>query len=214
MTSVQAEQGGTSSEQGQGVGVGIKPPLGGLFPRPGTSAAGDPRWFVVRTNPNCDEKAVQSIGRTGLEARSLIWRKEFIHNRTKKPIWKSKRLLVGYVFVRLPSIEDSSVVRGCDGVAKFLNHLGRPLSITSDEMTRLIGYEAAEEFQPLELSDITRPVFSVGDTILISEDHHWFGGAAAKVVAVHGRSEATVSLVGHAASHPLRIAVDKLNHAS
>lgn len=80
--------------------------------------------------------------------------------------------------------------------------------------TTPIGLEAAEEFEQLMPTAADRPVFGIGDDVFVREDHRFLGGAMAKVVAIHGRSEISLILSALAGTRPVRTAVDMLNNAS
>lgn len=79
------------------------------------------RWFVARTNPRCEEKAVNSLTRKGFAAYSPASYSLRLHHRSKAEIERRAPLMVGYAFVGFElGREHFGFARSCDGVAKFL----------------------------------------------------------------------------------------------
>lgn len=148
----------------------------------------------------------------------LTWRKLVRHNRSKQEFWKIRRLLPRYVFVRLPTIGAAGLVRNCDGVDSFLHVQGRPLAITADQMGRLVGIEASEEFEQDVPPPPPRPVFALGDEVLVLEGIA--EGRKAKVVQLHGKGAVAIELELDEMldtlwrARPIRIAVDLLEKAN
>jgi Transcription antiterminator len=79
------------------------------------------RWFVVRTNPNCEDRAARSLSRAGYGAYVPTWKREVQHRRSKKWVEYSRPLMTGYLFVEMPyGTPDWFTLRACNGVKGVL----------------------------------------------------------------------------------------------
>lgn len=98
------------------VKVGRKP--GDFIPVPDPAGKA---WFIVKTNPQCEMRAVESILRIGIHAYAPVYRKRLYDARSKRPIHRVSPFIVGYVFVLLDAARpDVGLIRDCDGVAGVL----------------------------------------------------------------------------------------------
>ncbi|ORE89757.1 transcription termination/antitermination NusG family protein [Aurantimonas sp. 22II-16-19i] len=97
-------------------------------------------WFAVRTNPRCEDRAIVTLGARGFEAYLPKGRKLIVHHRTKKTIERTFPLLVGYVFLMMPSDPARrhwGLVRECHGVKGVLGVDGTPKALPFDEVEAL-----------------------------------------------------------------------------
>lgn len=79
------------------------------------------RWFVVRTNPNCETKAAANLSRAGYGPYVPVWRREKQHRRTKQWTETVRPLMTGYLFVEMPHGPlDWFTLRACQGVKGVL----------------------------------------------------------------------------------------------
>lgn len=79
------------------------------------------RWFVVRTNPNCEMRAARSLSRAGYGPYVPVWKRERQHRRTKQWTETVRPLMTGYLFVEMPHGElDWYTLRACNGVKGVL----------------------------------------------------------------------------------------------
>lgn len=101
-------------------------------------------WYIVSTNPRCEDRAAASIKEAGFEAYAPKLPKLVIHHRSKKAIRKEFNLLVGYIFVALPERDPPfGFVRQCDGVKAFVGVQNRPLSITDAQLAEVEYLESS-----------------------------------------------------------------------
>lgn len=131
----------------------------------------DTHWFVAKTNPRCEDRAVASIEGQGFEAYFPKSRVEVRHNRTKEWLVKERVLLMGYVFFGMPSDKRKQhfgVVRRCDGVQDILGrNAGQVLRIPTADVMRFKEMEEQGAFDILRRSSIKRP-FSAGERVAIN----------------------------------------------
>lgn len=87
-------------------------------------------WYVIRTLPQSEKKAVAELRRIGLRVYLPKRYIETIHRRTKQPLVKRRPLFIGYVLGRFPDkmsdnrgVPHFGVVRDCQGVMGFLRAL-------------------------------------------------------------------------------------------
>ncbi|GGE18290.1 hypothetical protein GCM10011390_41820 [Aureimonas endophytica] len=162
-----------------------------------------PSWYVVRTNPRCEERAAAGLHAAGFHVHlprgvKLVRRR---HMRTKQSV--RFPLLTGYLFAGLsrdtPWFYD---LRKVDGVAKIL---GREMTDDEGRQERYVRIRAdvVDEFRTLELAgafsekdvdgegeDVPHS-FEPGDRVVVTKGRlsgiefvfdDYFGRHAAKVV--------------------------------
>jgi len=80
-------------------------------------------WIVVRTNPNCEIRAAESLSAAGLIAWLPMLPVLRKNNRTRNEFDKSRPLCTRYLFVALDRYKAQSTgeVVVCDGVEKVLS---------------------------------------------------------------------------------------------
>ncbi|WP_062235836.1 transcription termination/antitermination protein NusG [Aureimonas sp. N4] len=80
------------------------------------------KWYVVKTNPRCEDRAALSIARAGFGVYLPTFKKEFRHAKAKRWISRRYPVFVGYLFAELDDGSEAHFgnVRRCDGVKDFL----------------------------------------------------------------------------------------------
>lgn len=112
-------------------------------------------WFVVYTNPKCEERAATGFMAKGLASyvpKSTSWRRQSrreIHQ--KKPKERiSRPLLTRYVFVELPVIRGDQIpfgaIRAIDGVREIVGTSDGPLVLARDLVEDIKQREGSGEF--------------------------------------------------------------------
>lgn len=105
------------------------------------------QWYIVRTNPQCENRAVRSLTEAGFDAYTPILRKPIIHHRTKKRIVREFPLMRGYIFLGMGGPQRHwGFVRKCDGVKSILGIDGRPLAIDTADVEAFRSRELAGEW--------------------------------------------------------------------
>jgi len=82
-------------------------------------------WYVIRTNIKCEKKAEREIRALGFDVYLPEYKVERFNRRKRVSIVNTLCLFPRYMFVQAPTVNDLSLIRGCNGVEEFLP--GRPL---------------------------------------------------------------------------------------
>ncbi|MGG9998690.1 transcription termination/antitermination NusG family protein [Pseudovibrio ascidiaceicola] len=125
-------------------------------------------WVVVRTNPNCEDRAFEGINAAGLTAY-LPMITELRTSKTRKERFAVSCLMFPrYLFVGLDvnAGQCCDMIRKCDGVEKILSTTleGAPHRVPMREMLRIVDTACeAEVGQKL----VKGQLFSVGDQVML-----------------------------------------------
>lgn len=107
-------------------------------------------WFVARTNPRCEDRALATLGAAGFDAFLPKGKREIIHHRTKAKIERTFPLMVGYVFLAMPTLLGArhwGRVRECHGVQAVLGVNGCPMALPGREVEALRLAEAQDRLR-------------------------------------------------------------------
>jgi len=108
---------------------------------------GPRKWFVIQTNPKCEAKAADRIGKAGLGSylpKQKVWGKE--DPRTGRMPKLTRNLMPGYLFVHMPYEGAFDHVRACDGVFRFVSFDGAPEAVPERFIDKLKWRERNGEF--------------------------------------------------------------------
>lgn len=166
-------------------------------------------WFVVRTNPNCEPRAIASLQRAGFGPYSPTYRTEHQHHRTKAWVTKCHRLMPGYLFVDTPAdgTPDWFAFRKCDGVKSVLGVTdGRgdtvPFPIPSRLVERIMAAQSAMAFDQTreakaKRGEDARSIYQPGLIVSVTSgpfisykaevDHVRPNGTIASLISLFGR---------------------------
>ncbi len=127
-------------------------------------------WIVVRTNPNCDERAMASIKAEGLIAyRPMEPLGRLQKRQARSMVDASRPFFPRYVFVGLDRSagKGAEMVRCCDGVEKILSfHLDmRPHIVPARQMQAIM--EGAWKAQT-DREYVVPQYFEIGESIKIT----------------------------------------------
>lgn len=156
-------------------------------------------WFIVRTNPQCENKAVRSLMESGFEAYAPVIRKEVVHHRSKKKLVREFPLLRGYVFLGMAGpIRHWGFVRKCDGVKSVLGIDGRPLAIATNDVEAFRSRELAGEWDATAKKKVRAHCFVNGQKLRVKDGP--FTSFIAEVVDARGQKavRAIIDLFGRA----------------
>lgn len=156
----------------------------------------DLRWFVVRTNPQCEERAKASLEAAGFISYLPKMRRETRHPRTKAWQVKEYPLLTRYLFLGMEKDREHwGYVRKCDGVECVLGINGTPLRIKASDVQDFIDAQASGEFDQMRRSSVKRP-YASKDPVMITEGP--FQGYHGEVRSVRGKKmvEVMITLLG------------------
>lgn len=154
------------------------------------------KWYVLRTNPQCEDRAKASLEAAGFISYLPKMKKETRHARTK--VWQTKEypLFTRYIFVGMEEgREHWGYIRACDGVECALGVNGTPLRVPSHEVEAFIEAQGNGQFDQMRRSSVKRP-FRVEEPVQIQEGP--FAGFSGNVVSIGGKRqiEIMVTLFG------------------
>ena len=102
----------------------------------------DLKWFVVRTNPNCEARAVESLTAADIRVYCPMQLIERRSGRQRKRMEVTCPLFSRYLFVGLRSMfTPFGLVRKCDGVREFVAIHGEPTPVSWSSVEALINAE-------------------------------------------------------------------------
>lgn len=99
-------------------------------------------WYVVQTTPQGERKAVDELRRAGFRA---YLPKRAVYHRRKDDRLPIKRwpAMVGYVFMRFPSVEDWNRLHRCQGVRGVLHLNGAVYRLPRKEVALVMAAQRA-----------------------------------------------------------------------
>lgn len=104
-------------------------------------------WYILQTNPQCENKAVEEIRRAGFRAYLPKAARDVRHHRTKLQMIKRRPALVGYVFVRFPDGRPNwYALRQCQGVKGVLYSDGKPYELAHTQIAALMRAQRASDY--------------------------------------------------------------------
>jgi transcriptional antiterminator RfaH len=142
-------------------------------------------WYVVRTNPQCEDRAQASLEAAGFISFLPKMRKETRHPRTK--VWRVRAypLMTRYLFLGMSTGQEHwGHVRGCDGVECVLGVNGLPVRVPSRDVEALIDAQAKGRFDQMRRSSVKRP-YRLQEPVMMTEGP--FQGFHGNVNDYHGK---------------------------
>lgn len=150
------------------------------------------KWFVVRTNIQCEEKAARSLRAARYRVYVPKMRKTIIHHRTKKQLDRHFILFNRYIFVAFDAGNlDYGRARKCDGVETILGIEmdGKPFEVSRAMIANIMLTQRNGEFNnvsPKSRKDASTKRFTPGSRLQVRSNHP-FSGFYGNVVKVKGR---------------------------
>lgn len=170
-------------------------------------------WFIIQTNPNCEEKATRELRRNGF--RVYIPKRSYTrqHKRTGKEQIISRPLLTGYVLMRFPpemvsgGVPQFGVARQCQGVKNFVRAMTatgewEPFPIPAEKVATLMRRQRGKEFgRPVVESKAQRrqrlrDKYKRGETMRVAEGPFTSFLATISQLRKDGVVEATITIFG------------------
>lgn len=107
--------------------------------------AGDGFWFIIKTMPNAELKAVDELHRAGFRAYVP---KRAVYRRRRDEQLPIRRwpALIGYVFLRFPGPADWLAVHRCQGVRGILYVDGAPYRLPRREVARIMQAQRSMQY--------------------------------------------------------------------
>jgi len=129
-------------------------------------------WFIVHTYSGYENKVKANLERRieSMEMQDMIFRIEVpteddieIKNGKRKLV--KRKLYPGYVLVEMMMSDDSwYVVRNTPGVTGFIGSVNRPIPLTPEEVSAILGRQSLSAADRMLLIDLT-----VGDRVRIKD---------------------------------------------
>jgi len=163
-------------------------------------------WYVCRTNPNCEPRAIASLQRAGFGPYAPQFSVEKRHHRTGAWITKQHNLMPGYLFVEAHGTPDWFSFRKCDGVKGVLgvyNGMGElePFPVPSRLVEKIMAAQLNMVFDQTRAAkerrgEDAKSVYQPGVSICITAGP--FAGHIGEVESVraNGTISALTSLFG------------------
>jgi transcriptional antiterminator NusG len=158
----------------------------------------DRKWYVVQTYSGQEDKVKDSIERnvSGMNMGHKIFQilvptEDTVEIRDGKRIEKNKKMFPGYVFVDM-ILDDESwyMIRGTQGVAKFIGTKVRPTPVSDKEMQRVLKQLGVKE-EKLEVS------FERGEVVrIIGGPFRGYTGNIDEVNSQKGKLKTLISIFG------------------
>lgn len=165
------------------------------------------QWFVVRTNPCCDDRAMRNLSRAGFGVYQPIRQVERQHHRTKAWVTKSYPLMPGYLFLQMPhGPHDWWAVRRCEGVKGVLGQYDRdhdlaPYPIPSRLVELIIAAQMNQEFDKTRAAtahrgETARSKYLPGVTVMVRNHALASFGAEVRQVRANGTIDVLINIFG------------------
>jgi transcription termination/antitermination protein NusG len=170
-----------------------------------TQSKADPAigWYIVNTASNSENKVAETIkleaakkGISDYFLEIVIPAEDYSHVRRGKKIETKKKMLPGYLIVKMKMSEASwGLVKRVAGVAKFLGADNRPARVSDYEVQRILeqikqGSEAKKIKPSFEMSEAVKIIDGPFDT---------FTGVIEEIDNAKGRLRVLVSIFGREA---------------
>lgn len=146
-------------------------------------------WFVVRTNPRCEKKAVTGLQERGFSTYMPVETKWRRNGRERKRV--ETPLMVGYLFAALEPGQSIYDLRRTDGVHSVVGINGAPLEVDPWDIFHFAMDEVAGAY---DKTGARRPDFHPGEMVTIRAGT--FKGYAAKVEGLLENGKVRVILEG------------------
>lgn len=181
------------------------------------------RWYVVGTNPTCEDRAAKSLSRSGFGVYFPTRRIERFNSRKGEWVTRKRSLMPGYLFVEMPDGPlNWWVLRRCDGVKKVLGDFNAerelvPASIPSRLVERVMAGQMNMEFDDTREARKKRgeqaiSLYQPGVAISVTKGPFVSFPATVEAVRPNGTVEALVALFGRLTS--IQLAPDQVELAA
>jgi transcriptional antiterminator RfaH len=125
---------------------------------------GQPRWFVVQTQPNAENKAAAHLGRQGFMTYLPRYLKRRRHARRIDLV--AAPLFPRYLFVEIDlGVQRWRTIYSTVGVSRLVSNGDTPAPVPDEVISSLRGRENTSGFVQLD----QRPKFKIGDKVRILE---------------------------------------------
>ena len=138
-------------------------------------------WYVIRTNPKCEDRATTDLEAAGFEVFFPMMRKEIKHHRFKRWIMQEYPLFTRYLFIKMHNADWFSV-RSANGVECVLGVNGEPMPVPAYVVEQIQREYANGTFDELKKA---APKLGLGQKVAIVEGP--FNGFHGQVTSAKGK---------------------------
>lgn len=111
----------------------------------------DVKWYLVFSKPKCEKKVKDALFKHGIENyRPLITCSAQINGQIKK---YTKPLFDQYIFVHITATE-KSIVQKVDGIQNFIFWLGKPVTVSSEDISIIKNFTTVHEDVQIEKIEV------------------------------------------------------------
>lgn len=159
-------------------------------------------WYVVKVQTNREgtiksaiERRIKRDGFAESFGRIIIPTEKLVDNRSGKKVIKERKLFPGYLFIEMVMSDECwYLVRDISGVGDFTGSAGKPHTMSSLEVDRMLGTELAAaaptkcfsiDFVPGDTVKVTAGAFDAFDGVVDSIDEN--SGKITVLIEIFGR---------------------------
>lgn len=178
------------------------------------------QWFVVYTNPKCEEKAEGGISEHSFSAyvpKSTTWRKRSRRAKHQKApkVKVSRPLFTRYVMVEMPMAVNGEspfgAVRKIDGVREFVAAAGNPICLRPFEIDNIKEREEMGAFDDtMKKGRVIAPRWAIKGAACKVVDGP-FAGFTGRIEECLPRDRVKVAVYIFGRSTPLELELDQIN---
>ena len=131
------------------------------------------RWYVLKVTTNREKSIrlslLRRIAREGLDeffTEVIIPTEKVVETKAGKKRVSEQKLFPGYLFVQMVLNDETwYLVRGTSGIGDFTGAGGKPVAMSDEEVSRMLGKEEEKEAEPARI----KIDFSAGDVVKIKD---------------------------------------------
>jgi transcriptional antiterminator NusG len=131
------------------------------------------QWYVLKVTTNREKSIrlalLRRIAREGLDeffTEVIIPTENVVETKAGKKRVSEQKLFPGYLFVQMVLNDETwYLVRGTSGIGDFTGAGGKPVAMSDEEVSRMLGKEEEKEAEPARI----KIDFSTGDVVKIKD---------------------------------------------
>ena len=159
------------------------------------------RWYVLKVTTNREKSIRQSllrrIAREGLDeffTEVIIPTENVVETKGGKKKVSEQKLFPGYLFVQMVLNDETwYLVRGTSGIGDFTGAGGKPVAMSDEEVSRMLGQEEEKEAEPARI----KIDFASGDVVKIKDGpFESFEGEIDEIDEASGKISVLIEIFG------------------
>jgi len=159
------------------------------------------QWFVLKVTTNREksirESLLRRIAREGLDeffTEVIIPTENVVETKAGKKRVSEQKLFPGYLFVQMVLNDETwYLVRGTSGIGDFTGAGGKPVAMSDEEVSRMVGKEEEKEAEPARI----KIDFSAGDVVKIKDGpFESFEGEIDEIDEASGKISVLIEIFG------------------